>query len=162
MATNWVTPTADDLKGAFGSIFVEQDNGEDFDPTAAANVWLPIIVAQMRAAILTGNRVALSQTKGSVPPEAKGHVLVLVAEAVVVNTPRLVGYIVLEGENGPMARMITAARKFMNDCPKGLSVTAPLDPDPATLPSGVKWGDDSGEGTDATVRTDLTIDAPPF
>lgn len=160
--TNWSVPTADDLSGAFGSIFVEQDNGEAFDPTTAANVWLPIIVAQMRAVILTGNRSALSKTTGSVPPEAKGHVLALVAEAVVINTPRLVGYIVLEGENGPMARMITAARAFMKDCTKGLSVTPPNDPDPNTIPSGVKWGDDSGEGTDQTVRTDLTIDAPPY
>jgi hypothetical protein len=161
--TNWTTPSEDDLKTAFGSIFVEQDDGEDFDPTAAAAIWLPMIVAQFRAAIRTGNRVALSKTAGSVPPEAKAHVLVMTAEAIVVNTPRLVGYIVLEGENGPMARMIAAARKFLTDCAtKGLSVTVPQDPDPTTLPSGTIWGDAAGTGDENTVKADLSMDAPPY
>lgn len=160
--SNWVVPTSNDLVDCFGSIFVEQDSGEDFDPTAAANAWLPIIVAQIRGAILTGNRAGLSKTAGSVPPEAKIHTLVLVAEAIIVNTPRLVGYIVTEGENGPMARQITAARSFLAQCVKGLSVTPPTDLDPATEPSGTIWGDEAGTGTSETVKTDLTIDAPPY
>lgn len=162
MATNWTVPSPDDVKSAFGSIFVEQDNGEDFDPTATATFWLPVIVAEVRGTIQNANRTALSLTAGSVPPEGKVHVLVLVAEAILVNTPRLVGYIVMEGENGPMARMIIAARKWLEVVQKGQSVTDPTDPDPATLPSGVQWGDDSGEGTDATKITNLTIDSPPY
>lgn len=159
--TNWTVPTADDVKGAFPSIYVEQDNGEDFDPVAMAGVWLPIIVAMFRGNILRGNRSGLSKTPGSVPPEAKGFVLVLVAEAIIVNTPRLVGYIVLEGENGPMARMIVAARQFLKDVLNGIDVTTPLDPDPAYLPSGVQWGDDNGPGSHSSVLTDLTVDSPP-
>jgi hypothetical protein len=162
MPTNWTVPTADDVKSAFGSIFVDQDDGEEFDPTELANTWLPIIVAQFRGAIDTGNRVSLSVTKGAVPPEAKVHVLVLVAEAIVVNAPRLAGYVVLEGESGPMARMIIAARKFLDSINKGLNVTEPTDPDSSALPSGTIWGDVQGTGTSATRKTDLSIDAPPY
>lgn len=159
--TNWATPTVDSLKSAFGSIFVEQDDGEAFDPTDSATTWLPIIVAQFRAAILTGNRSGLSLTAGSVPPEAKGYVLALVAEAIIINTPRLVGYVLVEGEAGPMSKMIAEARKFKVDCTKGLSVTPPKDLDPTTAPSGVIWGDDAGVGIADTEITNLQIDSPP-
>ena len=163
MATNWLIVTADDVKDAFGSLFVDQDNGEDFDPTAAANVWIPIIVAQVRGMIQTGNRTGVSITAGAVPPEAKGHVLVLVAEKIIINTPRLVGYIVLEGENGPLARSLMEARKWLSDVAnKGLDPTHPTDLDPTTAPFGTQWGDDAGDDTAGNKRTDLTIDSPPY
>lgn len=159
--TNWYLPTLADVQAAYGSIFVPPDAG-DYDPVATATFWLTPIVNLIRQAILNGNRTALSLTAGTVPPEAQVHVLTLVAEKVIANSPRMVGYIVVEGGSGPMVRPIAEARKFVEDCKHGLATTVPTDPDPDTLPSGTKWGDDSGVGTPNTVITDMTIDAPPF
>lgn len=161
MQAAWVVPQASDVQSTYGSIFAPQDSN-DFDAVGAAGTWLPIIVNQIRGAIGEANRIALSLTAGSIPPEAMVHCLALVAEQVIVNTPRLVGYIVVEGENGPLSRAITAARTFVQACRTGLNVTAPTDPDPNNLPTGVIWGDASGIGTSATVRTPMGIDDPPY
>lgn len=159
--TNWIVITKDDVNAAFGSLFLDQDNQEDYDPAALSDVWIPAIVAMFRGAILNANRSGLGKTTGSVPPEAKAHVLVLVAEAIIVNAPRMKGYVLLQDANSPMSRMIIAARQFMKDLNMGLPVTTPTDLDPTTTPSGTQWGDDNGPGSDASVMTDLTVDSPP-
>jgi hypothetical protein len=164
MPTNWTVLDVDnDFKSAYPVLFATNDEG-DWDPGGVASEWLPVFVNQFRSAIFNGNRVALSLTAGSVPPEAVPYVLSLVAEKVVINAQRMVNLVLVEGgENGPLVRSINDARTFLKDCQAGRSiVTAPSDPDPNTLPSSTKWGDDSGQGSATTVISNLTVDAPPF
>lgn len=158
MTAAWIVPSAADVKSAYASVFVPQDEGDTINPETIIAIWLPQAVALVRGAIGAGNVNPLSLTVGSVPPEAIPHVWTLTAEMAVVNTPRLVGYIVLEGENGPMSRAITAARTFLTKCSQGMNVTTPTDPDPANTPTGGGWGDFQGVGSSTTVLPVMTTD----
>lgn len=157
MATNWITPQASDINSAYPAVFASQDQ-QDWNADALAAVWLPQIVQMFLGAIKEGNRVPISLTPNSVPPELVPHVWALTAEQVVVNSQRMVSLIVIEGENGPMARSITAARTMLEKIRGGLNLTIPTDPDPNQTPLGVAWDDfqsDSGNQTLVSMTTDF-------
>ena len=160
MASDWVVPTVDDVKSCFTNIFVEQDNDADKVPSDLVTAWLPVIIAQVRQEIINANRNKISTTANSVPPEAKKHVLVLVAEACIINSARMVQFI----ETQPMKRMLDDAYKFLEEVKRGKNVTDPQDAqvDQDQLPTGTVWGDRDSDfvGSETTQILDMTVDGP--
>lgn len=142
MTTAWTVPVIGDLKGFMNeSVLDTAGVKESVSNTERQTEVLAAVVARVRGAVGVGNRVAVSLTVGSVPPEAKQHALVLAVHALSATSPQLGKYVLLEA----FEKMVTAAEDWVKAVQDGLAVTAPSDPDPANPSAGPTWGDFSGE-----------------
>lgn len=156
MATNWITPTSDDVQTLLNSVVAGAANEEDSGGTSRLDKLVPIVVNEVRGAILSAGRVPLSITPGSVPPEAVKPTLVLVVEALVYSTPQMQQF----AQSDWLGWTIKAARDWIQSIREGQAVTTPTDPDP-TFVIGPDWGDFSGmEISGVAGRVDLTTDGP--
>jgi hypothetical protein len=156
MATNWTVPTVDDLQAYLNVKLVDATNPDSDSGISRADVVLSSVVARVRAAIGAGNWVPLSLTTDSVPPEAKQHVLVLVAAAMMASTPQILQYANSDIFKGQW----DAAEKFIKDAQAGEPMTIPTDPDPSATPSSPTWGDYSGEQVGGVAgKIDTTTDS---
>ena len=146
--TNWIIPVAGNIDSVMSQLVVNaaevpQSGGQppQYRSTTLLNT---VGIAMVRAAIQTGARVPLSATPLAVPPEAEAFVYVLTADAMTASTPNL-GQVVVSmngSTGGPWADWVRRAKKFLDDCVKGLAVTPPTDPvlvgkGPLVLPRGL-------------------------
>lgn len=91
-------------------------------------------VDQIRQAVQTGNKVPLSVTLNSIPPEAVPHVLNMTAWQLANSTPSIQFAVLTEkGSSSPLLSLYEAGQKWMEAVRKGLTVTYPSDPDPGFL-----------------------------
>jgi len=117
-------------------------NPMDAQGAKRADNLLPIEVARFRGAIATGNRVALSATALTIPPEAEKHLLVIVCQSLATSVPQLSEFV----QSDRFKDMVDKAEDWLEAVRKGeLVPTAPIDPDTATVPSGPEWGDLYGQ-----------------
>jgi len=89
------------------------------------------VVARVRGIIATRSRGhQISLTPGSVPPEAKQHVLVLAARQLIDSIPVMASAI---SANDNYPTLYTQAENWIKNIMEGGSVTSPDDPSPATV-----------------------------
>jgi hypothetical protein len=153
MTTAWTVPVATDLEQFMSSSVVTATNVDDPAGKARADSLIESVVARVRGAIGSGNRVPLSLTPNSVPPEGKQHVLVLIVAALAAASPQVYQYT----ESDAFRRQLEAAEKWITAAQEGLNVTVPTDPDPDNTPSTAEWGDIEGDST-VTRMQDMTTD----
>jgi hypothetical protein len=134
----WVAPASASLEAFLQSFVINAANPMDAQGAKRADNLIPRAVSRVRAAIATGNRIPLSQTAGSVPPEAEWHVLVIVAESLATSVPQLAEFV----ESERFQRMATDAKEWIRSVEKGeLAPSYPTNPDTTTVPKGPEWGD---------------------
>lgn len=159
LTTAWVVPTKDDVVKYVQQSVIDGANAlnsggeERIDgPTGL----LQAAVDQVRGAVGNGNRVALSLTANSVPPEARAHVMVLAAYMLVSSVPQLGDFASKDG----LTRRWDEANKWLDAVRRGdLAPAKPTDPDTATAPAGPTWGDFSGEQVAGVAgRVDVSTD----
>ena len=161
-ATNWVVPGPSDVESYVdalvsatvsskaGSAGVGQQNQQ------AITAVLCDTVNEWRGAIRKGGRTALSRTAGSVPSECRKGVALLSLRALVHRIPGIATYV----DSDAFRDLMKTQQELLEAIRKGeQAVEAPTDPDPLSLPPGVRWGADSqfeDMGTD-----DPTVQAQP-
>lgn len=107
-----------------------QVNKSTENPQRATEM-LRMTVARIRHAVRRGGRSPLSNTAGSVPPEAEQHALVLTADAMTASTPNLGQVVVtpMGGTGGPWKDLVAQAKKWLADVLAGeFAPTYPTDP----------------------------------
>lgn len=149
MATNWSVPTGQDVLKVISRVVMKAtnenivgDGTEEYDDATKnrRDEALALVVSEMRSAILLGGRFAVSETAGSVPPEAERHALNMAAFQLVNSTPSLQMVLVNEGGvYSPFQILHKAGVDWIEWVKKGGAVTAPTDPDD-TPPDAVRWG----------------------
>ena len=90
----WVVVTKDQVQQYLTQAVVDAANELDTAGNERIDGVLTDAIARMRAAVGTGNRVPLSLTPLSVPPEGAPHLKLLVIEALVPSVPQLAQYVV--------------------------------------------------------------------
>ena len=108
---------------------------------------LDMRVAQVRDAIYNGNRTALSQVPGTLPPTGLRHVVFLVSMDLVASCPDLMAYV----DNEWFKSQFRAAQDWLKEVEDGKPVLPPSMPDEGTASSGSAYGDSTGlEPTELT------------
>lgn len=151
--TDWIAPQVQDLEKVLSQLVLNATERMKNQPMGASNSRgtenLRMAVARVRAAILAGGQSALSQTAGSVPPEAEQHALMLAARAMTGSTPN-VGSVVVSISGGvysPFDTLVKAAEKWLADVQSGAVIpTNPTNPQQAgdgaeLAPVGDAYGD---------------------
>lgn len=141
MPTNWITLTGADIGKvltAKAEEAVNENLGDDveigselnLDAANRRNALVTLAIRRVRAAILNGNRVPISYTADTVPPEAEIHTLMLAAMPLVQSTPSLAKEFLVgqDGRKTSFERMYDRAEQFLIDIGKGFNVTEPTDP----------------------------------
>jgi len=119
-------------------------------------------VEEIRAAVALGRRTPLSETEGSVPPEAERFALYIAAHTLLAYPPSLQQVLVFDGGMmSPLAKLYDQASKWLEAVRKGaLPVTTPTDPEDG-FKGAVRWGDAQGRSTTEDAGgIDLTTDGP--
>lgn len=173
MAADWKVVTGDDLWKVVSFDVVKKANqdadggsaaGNDLDPQleTRGGEAVRMAVEEVRAAVELGNRYPLSQTAGSVPPEAERHTLYLAAYTLLAFPPGLLQVLVFDGGiYSPLQKCFDDAKKWIEGIRAGkLVATMPTDPVEGYIPA-VRWGDAAGRSSDATAgQIDMTTDGP--
>lgn len=162
-AVAWVVPVGNDLKTQLSLQLVqdlnentrtsdkpipgtnadlEEDNRRDQQVAEAIEEW--------RGAIRTGNKIPLSQTASSVPPESKVHVIALAAWRLVSAEYKFKAVIITEqGAYAPLQGIYRDAMKELDRIRAGGLVSYPTDPeeddDGNVVPAVFGAGDISSE-----------------
>lgn len=173
MAQAWKVPTGGDLwKVVSRSVVAKADedsaggtaSGNDIDQSldTRAKEAVRLAVEEVRAAVDLGNRTPLSQTAGSVPPEAEQHVLYLAAYTLLSFPPSLLQVLVFDGGvYSPLQKKHDLAQKWLESV-RSAEQAATMPTDPETGHGAVvRWGDVNGDSTaDTAGEIDLTTDGP--
>ena len=133
MTSNWTTLSASNLAQVMNPNILAALNA------ANASAALLTVVREVRASIAAANRVPLSKTVDSIPPEGVRHVLTLTVQALGTAEPQLAQYC----ESWSFKRQADAAQDWMEKAARG-EVSYPSDPDQMQLPTGIRWGDNFG------------------
>lgn len=106
-----------------------------------------MIILRVRGAVATGGRNSVSLTAASVPPETEYFTYVLIANAMMVAMPQMAQFV----ESDTWEAQVETAEDFIKEVSRGSPIISePSDPDPATTPIGLKWGDINGTAAAAT------------
>lgn len=128
---SWQVPAASDLQTVLTGI-VTNTADESLVGGNRSTLAISGAVARVRGAIRKGRKTPLSQTAGSVPPEAFIHTLVLAVNILVGAKPTLIQSVI--GPNGgvytPFYNMRDEAKKWLEDTAAGRPTDPPSDPDP--------------------------------
>ena len=162
-ATNWVVPAAGDVESyldqAVGVAVSSKGAGQQNQNALAAV--LADTVAEWRGALRQGGRPPLSATAGPVPSECRKGVVLGAVRALVHRVPGIGAYV----DTDAFRDLMKAQQEQLEALRKGeQSVEAPTDPDPLSVPPGVRWGADSefeDMGTDDPTVQAQPVDVPP-
>lgn len=159
MATNWTVPTVNDLTTVL-SLYVQSQSNEQVGDGSAPDMAVDLAqpnrlseclskaVSEFRAAIRTGNRVPISETSDSLPPECVRPALNLAAYQMVSAMPSLQMVLLTEtnGVYSPLLTFYKEARAMKDSIRRGLVVTIPSDPEDTDVADAQNGGGDYIEG----------------
>ncbi len=150
MATNWVVPTAADLRKVLANPVVDKLNqaGEEGSAPRAAAI-LALVVKRFRGVIKNNSRNQISATAGSIPDECELHVLALTARILINSIPTASSTLGVTDDF--LAALCTPAEDWLKSVRDGYRVTVPTDPESELA------GPDFG----GTTYVDMTTDAAP-
>ena len=153
LTANWIVPVNADVAAYLDQAVVGASANLTANDSAQAalTALMTNMVLQVRAAIGTGNRTPLSGTAGSIPPESKDYLLVMVAGRLMGRIPSMAAW---AGSDEFKAQR-KCATEWLEKVQAGeLSVTWPSNPDQTTMTFGVRTG--------GSIATDMTVnDIPP-
>lgn len=137
MTAAWTVLTAEDVKKFMSSAVVLATNEDIFtNGVGRVSMMTDTVVKRIRAAIGTANRVPLSATTGSIPPEAEQHALVMIAAQLSASVPQLNDFVA----SAAFKLMHEKAEDWMSEVHKGLNITRPSDPDSDTESEAPAYG----------------------
>jgi hypothetical protein len=141
MATNWITLTGADIRLVLAAAAQDQTNENTAEGTEAGSevdlgadnrrdLLVEDAVIRIRAAIANGQRIPISVTPDTIPPEAKLHALYLAAMPLVQSMPGLAKSLLIgeDGRKTSFERSYDRAEQFLTDVMGGMNVTYPTDP----------------------------------
>lgn len=162
MPATWIAIVGQDLDKVLAKLVQNASNenigaevlvGLPYDSTLAnrRDAITAEVVEEFRGAIDRGNRVPLSVTAGTVPPECVRHALNLAAYQLVNSSPNLQMAIMTDGGvYSPLAKLYTEATVELKRISAGGLVSYPTDPedaDEAEVPDHGSSGDISGDAS---------------
>lgn len=173
MAEDWKVIAGGDLWKVVSRAVVAKADEDSAGGTAAGNNLdssldtraseaVRMAVEEVRAAVGLGRRTPLSETAGSVPPEAERYALYIAAHTLLAYPPSLLQVLVFDGGvMSPLAKLYAEAMKWVEAVRKGAQpVTTPTDPVDG-FQSAFRWGDAQGRSTtDDAGGIDLKTDGP--
>ena len=155
MAVAWVVPTGASIRKVLSAGTQQRANentadtvleGDPFDPNSAhrRNQLVAEAVEEVRGAIRVGQVYPLSETAGSIPPEAEYHTLMLAAyrfiTAAVGHEQQGIQWAILTAPDSAFTRLFKDACEYLKALAKGAAVSEPLDPED-DVPGRIRWAD---------------------